>query len=181
LEEGGGERQTGETKGQKPVRILSTTPHNICTRNWRLAHPALQKAAIKEWAEKHPERIKAALRKWRSTHREQIRTYQRSWYKTLSGRASCKESKHKRRNKEKGCPDARTAIHLILSKKLCRCFYCGKSMQPHRMDIDHIKPLSDGGAHAAFNLAPACPHCNRAKNNKRPNEFIRNGQLILVY
>ena len=46
-----------------------------------------------------------------------------------------------------------------------------------------VVPLNTnpGGAHAAYNIVPACPHCNEVKQRRHANEFIRNGQLILVY
>ncbi len=34
-----------------------------------------------------------------------------------------------------------------------------------RMEVDHIRPWSQGGSDELFNLQPACKPCNRAKSN----------------
>lgn len=46
------------------------------------------------------------------------------------------------------------------------CAYCGRKMQ--RLTIDHITPLSKGGAHTATNVVPACKSCNSKKCNRGP-------------
>jgi 5-methylcytosine-specific restriction endonuclease McrA len=35
-------------------------------------------------------------------------------------------------------------------------------------DVDHVKPLSKGGAHMLSNLRPACEPCNSRKHNRWP-------------
>lgn len=75
--------------------------------------------------------------------------------------------------------DADHAIKAIDSRETRRCFYCGTKTK--HFEIEHINPISKGGLHSAFNLAPSCLKCNRSKGNKHPNQFIKHGQLILVY
>ena len=41
-----------------------------------------------------------------------------------------------------------------------RCAYCGDCWE----HIDHIVPISKGGEHTRYNLAPACKSCNVHKN-----------------
>jgi 5-methylcytosine-specific restriction endonuclease McrA len=43
-----------------------------------------------------------------------------------------------------------------------RCAYCGA--KPKRLEIDHITPLSRGGAHSLANIVAACRTCNARKN-----------------
>ena len=42
------------------------------------------------------------------------------------------------------------------------CAYCH---QPAKLTIDHIDPLSRGGAHDVDNIAGACDYCNKSKND----------------
>ena len=42
------------------------------------------------------------------------------------------------------------------------CWLCGNEAN----SIDHVKPLSKGGAHCLSNLRPACKSCNSKKRNK---------------
>lgn len=43
-----------------------------------------------------------------------------------------------------------------------RCYLCGDEWE----HMDHVKPLSAGGANIAANLRPACGSCNSSKHNK---------------
>jgi 5-methylcytosine-specific restriction endonuclease McrA len=43
------------------------------------------------------------------------------------------------------------------------CVYCQKNPHQH---LDHIIPLSKGGAHSIKNLAPSCAKCNLSKASK---------------
>jgi 5-methylcytosine-specific restriction endonuclease McrA len=48
----------------------------------------------------------------------------------------------------------------ILSAAKGCCFYC-KRKRP--LTMDHVVPLSRGGAHAAYNIVAACHSCNASK------------------
>lgn len=43
-----------------------------------------------------------------------------------------------------------------------QCIYCGHK---GKLEWDHVKPLSKGGANLLCNLAPACRSCNATKHN----------------
>lgn len=44
-----------------------------------------------------------------------------------------------------------------------RCAYCAR---PMRLSMDHIEPLSRGGAHDPENIVAACTSCNSSKADK---------------
>jgi 5-methylcytosine-specific restriction endonuclease McrA len=46
------------------------------------------------------------------------------------------------------------------------CWMCGGEAE----QVDHVKPLSAGGAHILANLRPACGYCNRSKGPRWPVE-----------
>jgi 5-methylcytosine-specific restriction endonuclease McrA len=46
-----------------------------------------------------------------------------------------------------------------------RCWMC---RSPEDLEVDHVKPLSKGGAHVLSNLRPACGTCNRTKRERWP-------------
>ncbi len=52
-----------------------------------------------------------------------------------------------------------------------RCYLCGKLIQIGKRHVDHIVPLSKGGAHRPSNLAIACSFCNLSKKDKMPDEM----------
>lgn len=47
------------------------------------------------------------------------------------------------------------------------CVYCGKKAAA----IDHVRPLSRGGAEHESNLVPACGYCNSSKRDKLLTEW----------
>lgn len=77
--------------------------------------------------------------------------------------------------------DANVAGALSVCKTAHVCIVCGKKTPPHRRgtthrrapELDHILPLSKGGAHSAANTQCACRECNSTKG-ARPL-----GQLLL--
>lgn len=57
-----------------------------------------------------------------------------------------------------------------------RCAHCGKwcgrpgsdnisIKESDRMEVDHIRPWSQGGSDELYNLQPLCRPCNRSKSN----------------
>lgn len=65
---------------------------------------------------------------------------------------------------------------IVLSELVQRfgyvCWYCGVELGLREMEIDHIKPLSRGGADTIHNLAIACFNCNRGKWDSDLIEFL---------
>ena len=52
-----------------------------------------------------------------------------------------------------------------------RCFYCGE--QRKQLTLDHVIPRSRGGTDRVFNLTTACLKCNQQKDNRLPEEFLK--------
>jgi 5-methylcytosine-specific restriction endonuclease McrA len=50
------------------------------------------------------------------------------------------------------------------------CAYCGDGGD---MQIEHVEPISKGGAHDIGNIVPACPRCNTSKRNHEMEEWYR--------
>lgn len=51
-----------------------------------------------------------------------------------------------------------------------RCFYCREQAN---LTMDHVVPLSRGGAHSIGNILPACLSCNSSKRDRLIVEWIR--------
>ena len=49
-----------------------------------------------------------------------------------------------------------------------KCAYCGDVFE----HVDHVIPLSKGGAHCLANLRPACAFCNMSKHNKDLDKWL---------
>jgi len=59
-----------------------------------------------------------------------------------------------------------------------RCAACEAKIKD-RYEIDHIIPVSKGGANDRQNIQLLCPECNRKKSDKLPHEYMRKiGKLL---
>jgi 5-methylcytosine-specific restriction endonuclease McrA len=61
---------------------------------------------------------------------------------------------------------------LISQNGICASPVCQKDITSC-YDIDHIMPLSLGGTDEPDNFQLLCSTCNRRKNNKHPDEWLR--------
>lgn len=50
------------------------------------------------------------------------------------------------------------------------CAYCGSGGD---MQIEHVKPIAAGGAHAIYNIVPACAFCNSSKSAREMSEWYQ--------
>ncbi len=53
------------------------------------------------------------------------------------------------------------------------CCYCGKTLTPETITLEHIVPESKDGAFNASNLTIACAECNNKRGNKPFFDFCR--------
>ena len=55
------------------------------------------------------------------------------------------------------------------SKKTVTCHWCSKRIKTADVHVDHVVPLSKGGAHSVENLCVSCETCNLSKHAKLPD------------
>jgi 5-methylcytosine-specific restriction protein A len=51
------------------------------------------------------------------------------------------------------------------------CYYCGCSIQPKELTMDHIVPIARGGKTTKGNVVPCCKECNNKKKQLLPMEW----------
>ncbi len=51
------------------------------------------------------------------------------------------------------------------------CHYCGKSVPPKELTLDHVVPVARGGRSTRGNCVPACKECNNQKKSLLPIEW----------
>lgn len=61
-----------------------------------------------------------------------------------------------------------TVSKQVVRSLVCEtiCAWCGCGIDKRNRQIDHITPISKGGAHSALNLVATCDKCNMAKGSK---------------
>lgn len=143
---------------------------------WREKFAAIAQA----WAVANRERINAAGRRRRAANRDKYVVYLREWRSRNRQRCLDDSLRFRERHRLELALRERlryaqkraTAIGVITPESIAakfaywgnRCWMCGGP--PTAMD--HVKPLSKGGAHILANLRPACKSCNSRKSNAWP-------------
>ena len=60
----------------------------------------------------------------------------------------------------------------IYARDRGRCHLCGKHVRRADASMDHLIPISLGGAHAPWNVALAHLHCNQVRNVHGPAQLL---------
>lgn len=159
-------------------------------RAWYYANPDRAKATRKAWREarKKPqpsqEEIEAAKALRKQKHREYMRTYIREYYRKHPelnrARAKAWAAANPDRVREQSLRSGgryRARINggiiepvnreAVIARDKSICGLCGKFVPADQMSLDHIYPVSLGGAHAEWNLQVAHLHCNKRKSAGR--------------
>ena len=66
--------------------------------------------------------------------------------------------------------DVKFSRHNIYVRDSSRCQYCGRRFSTSELSLDHVVPLSKGGATSWENVVCACLPCNVRKGNRVPEE-----------
>lgn len=139
-----------------------------------------QKAA--SYKKENPDKVSAwgAIRYVR--HKERILSVSSAWKSRnpIARRAHCQ----KRRAISEGAEGSFTSMEIsaLFSMQRGKCAICEKKLKcdgPEKYHIDHIQPISKGGANWITNIQLACQSCNLTKSAKDPFEFAKqNGRLL---
>lgn len=159
-------------------------------RAWNADNKERKAEASKAWAEANPEKVKSSVKKWREGNREKTRAISNAWFKRNPGTAS-KASKSWRDRyperykasqknwrlenahywrirhlQEQSVPSDFTCAdwECVLEEFSHACAYCLR--QDVKLTMDHVVPISKGGAHTVGNIVPACKSCNSKKRDR---------------
>lgn len=69
----------------------------------------------------------------------------------------------------------------VFKRDSFRCQYCGRSAPDVILEVDHIKPVAEGGDNSLLNLITSCRDCNRGKGKRllTDNDAISKQKAIL--
>jgi len=177
-------------EGQKDYRALYNplykATHKEATRVYNAEYRKTHEEYYKDYAkaydpnyyEVHKEHHRALGKQWRKDHKEELRLYEEARRKKRAPRHNMDNAR--RRALKRGALIGATVAQLAEIKEIyqrakeaskVRCYLCGKLIPEGHRHVDHIVPISKGGAHRPSNLAVACDTCNLSKHNKSPAEI----------
>lgn len=130
------------------------------------------------WKEKNRSRLASEARKYYLEHKDECDA--RSRRSARLNPEAAKERARRRRAKKKGASGSHTSAEIsrlaVLQKY--HCANCKISIRTG-WHIDHIMPLSKGGADGIENIQLLCAPCNHSKHALDPIEWAhRNGRLL---
>jgi 5-methylcytosine-specific restriction endonuclease McrA len=149
---------------------------------------ALSRAEIKRrYRERHRDRVLAEhrehMRRYRAENPEKVRESKHAYYErnreTILAKSKARyEAKreeilvkaHEGAVRRRGAPGqlTRAAIRARFEFYGNKCAYCG---WPEDLEVEHVIPISRGGANWPANIRPACLPCNRSKATKKLSEW----------
>lgn len=124
-----------------------------------------------QWAEKDPGRH----RRWYEEHIDYASEWQREWRK--KHRSNVVASAARRRAREKELPCTLTAEQVQELRSMGQCFYCGATLSPKEVHLDHFVPILANGGTTRANMVASCAECNKRKGAKLPKECLAQLEL----
>jgi len=117
-------------------------------------HPEVGRRGWKKYSAKYPERKRAALR----------RHYQKN-------KDAYTEKARKREILKRGGLVVETVrLADVIERDRGQCYLCGRKVTTATASMDHVVPLSRGGAHALSNVRLAHRRCNGQRSNRGPGQ-----------
>jgi len=144
-------------------------------RKWYAENQERASASRRKYYRENREAVIASSQKWAESNRKKSNGYKQKWAKANPEKMrECrtrwvKENPEKRQviNRRRKHREANVISNLsgdewlmILEKYGHKCLCCGST---DNLTIDHVLPLSMGGALIAGNVQPLCGVCNSAK------------------
>ena len=137
---------------------------------------AHDRAYSQTYHQAHPEEIRAYGRAYSQTYREahpeEVKAYRLAHPEMTNART------RKHRALKRGVKHQPYKVEDIIARDRGLCGLCGKKVAKADQSIDHILPLSLGGADAPHNVQLAHIRCNQQKGNSA--RFPANLRLALA-
>lgn len=128
-----------------------------------------RRAFMERYSQENAEQIRAYHREWKrreyASKPDEVKERQYAWRRRNP--EIVKHHNDRKRAKRKAAPVVPFTPDKLAARLAYfgnRCWLCGDEAN----SVDHVKPLSKGGAHALCNIRPACQSCNSRKGARWP-------------
>lgn len=143
------------------------------------------KEAIAKRKKQHQQDNKEALaakkKEYRKNHKKEITILAKQYQQSKGGKIVIQEGQHRRRALKMGADYEIFDRIEIFERDQYICQRCGRKTRPDYRNVnhplspnlDHIMPLSLGGAHTRVNTQCLCRQCNATKGNTGVGDQLR--------
>lgn len=151
------------------ARKAQYAKHSEKRRDERISYYYKNKVASSEYARKRreqfPEKISETNQKWRAINRDRIKASKAKWDRENPTRRRYHSSLRRARLRMATIGNMpKNIIEILFNEQKGNCACCGVPLVKYH--LDHIHPLSKGGAHSKENVQLLTPRCNQRKYNK---------------
>lgn len=134
-----------------------------------------ENARSAEYRAKNPNWFKEYYEKNKDEMRERSRIYMKNNPEKVRIRCANRRAM----KKANGGKLSAGITEKLLEMQKRRCAVCRSSFEKRKFHLDHIVPLSKGGAHEDSNIQLLCPTCNISKGNKNPVDYMQSKGYLL--
>lgn len=161
--------QFGKDSSRKPLLVKSRC--KPCEREYQADYRAKNADAKKkrdaEYYEKNKEQIKENVARYKLDNKEAILKVAREYSKSRT-REQKAAVRHRRRAMLNGVLHIEFTVEEFNARMSMFGFKCWICKVGKFESVDHVKPVSKGGAHILANLRPCCLSCNASKKATWP-------------
>lgn len=167
-----------ERRAARARHAKDPAAHRTYQRTYERTNPERARGAKQRWYYRNRE---AFLARQRAMRREERRAYSIQY--RIAHREEClartsdwrrrnpvlvAEGKARHRARLLGATVERVSREEIIQRDESTCYLCHRRLAWGEITLDHVIPLSRGGAHEAGNLRVACRPCNSRKRDTLP-------------
>ena len=158
----------------KKIRIAG----DIYQARYRAENPEQVKATKAKYYAGNSKKAKAASAKWRTKNPEKMKVAGAKWRAENHG--LCRINAHNRnaRKKANGGMLSKGLSENLFKRQKGKCACCQEPLGDN-YHLDHIIPLSLGGANEDWNIQLLTATCNLKKGSKHPIDYMRSKGLAL--
>lgn len=167
--------EDNKQKRQEYARVHSKEEYVKECRRERDKRPDVKKKKAdgdKRYREENKEQIAVNHRRWAAQNRHNLNAYYKQWRmdNLEHARMSHRIVMQRRRARLEGVENTLTKEQikeLFDQQKFCSWCYSEENLS-----LDHIQPISKGGAHSVNNIMILCRNCNSSKGDKTLLEWF---------
>lgn len=168
-------RERSLRNGRKNRAKYKSQRHEYYLRNRKVK---IQNARL--WKLRNPEKVKRTNSKSYFKNRTKISERHRQWRENNPAKMNSYASYRRAMKRGVPCDDPKLVRKWIVdvrSRKIAKCYWCQKLLQPSARTLDHITPLKRGGSHTVYNFCVSCLPCNQSKNARTAFEWAGQGHF----
>jgi HNH endonuclease len=147
---------------------------NAQSLRWNKNNRDRVNANNRRWEEANREHLSALRRKYRANWSDEKKQSMKEYYRQYakSHPEIYRENMHNRRAMIREAFVEKVETRILYERDNGICGICGNHVSLTDASVDHIVPLSKGGAHSYDNTQISHLSCNQSKNNKFYFELI---------